>query len=120
MILDGTKTIESRLTRNARPPFGRLCPGDRIHFKRSAGPFFAEADVKQVLCVEIHQPTEIDRLAKQYNKHIGAPAEYWQSKRDTARYVTLAWLINVTPSTAEPAYQKRHMTAWYVLDDDPA
>ena len=112
MILDGRKRIESRLTKSPRPPYGRVTPGDTIHFKRSGGPFVAVACVRRVLTMEIESPSEIDRLAKRYNRWIGAPPTYWTDKRLGTRYVTLIWFDRVEPSTRRPDYTAQHMAAW--------
>ncbi len=118
MILDGRKRIESRLTVTPCPPFGLIKPGDRVHIKRSAGPFVARAVVSRVLMAEVHSPAEIDQIAKRYNRWIGAPESYWTEKRNSTRYVTLTWLRDVEPSTERPAYRTQHMKAWYVIDDE--
>jgi len=37
-ILAGTKTIESRLTKTAQPPYGKVVTGERLYLKASGGP----------------------------------------------------------------------------------
>lgn len=120
MILDGRKRIESRLTASPCPPFGLIKPGDRVHVKRSAGPFVAKAVVSRVLMAEVHSPSEVDQLAKRYNRWVGAPESYWAQKRHSTRYATLVWLCDVEPSTERPNYRTQHMKAWYVIDDADA
>ncbi len=116
LILTGRKVIEARLTRTDRPPFGCVCPGDRIHFKRSSGPFFAEAVAARVLMVDALTPKLISQLRQQYDQWICGDPTYWQNKRH-AQFATLIWLRDVVPSTFRPNYTTQNMRAWYVLED---
>lgn len=117
MVVEGRKRIESRLTAQARPPFGQVTPGDAVYIKRSGGPFVARAEASRVLMADRLTPEAVDQLAKRYNKWIGGTDEYWQAKRKSTRYATLVWLRNVQPTTLGPRYRVQHMRAWYVLDD---
>jgi len=47
-VVDGRKTIESRLTRNRVAPFGLVAPGDAIVFKLAGGPLRGAAVVDAV------------------------------------------------------------------------
>lgn len=116
-ILRGRKIIECRLTRTAMAPFGCITPGQRIYFKQSAGPFFATAVCDRVWMTDRLTPPEVDKLRRQFDRHI-LGGEFWDSRRDTARYGTLIWLRDVRPSTLRPVYKPQNMRAWYVLDDE--
>ncbi len=120
MLLDGSKRIESRFTRQAREPFDAATPGQMIYFKRSGGPFFAAARIARVLMVDRVTPEVMDELAERYGQWIGAPASYWRSKRDTTKFATLLWLEDVRPTRLGPSYRPQSMRAWYVLPDDAA
>ena len=48
-IIAGKKTIELRLTKTRTAPFGRICKGDQIYLKASAGPVMATAAVARIL-----------------------------------------------------------------------
>lgn len=115
-ILAGRKTIESRLTKTAQPPFEKIETGERLFLKASAGPFMATAIAGKVLCIGNLQPRDIDQLHKRYGRLIGGDDDYWQSKRDS-RYATLIELRDVEPIDVGPNYSPAHMKAWYVLDD---
>jgi hypothetical protein len=117
LILDGRKTIECRLTRQPRPPFGCIVPGQRVFFKRSAGPFFAAAIVDRLWTTDNLTPAGVDDLRKRFNDRIGGRADYWQARRN-CRYATLIWLRDVWPCTLSPRYRSQSMRAWYTLDDD--
>ena len=122
MVVDGRKRIESRLTRQCRPPFGAIAPGDVIYIKRSAGPFVARAEASRILMADRLTPDDVDELERRYHRWIGGDAAYWRRKRGHARYATLIWLRGVQLTTTGPAYRTQHMRAWYALGeaDDPA
>jgi len=119
-ILDGSKRIESRFTRTRQPPFGCVAPGDRLFFKRSAGPFVATAVVSRVLMLDALTPRRVDELAARYNRWIRGDDAFWRRKRNEARYGTLMWLRGVEPTDYRPPYRPQNMRAWYVLDNPPA
>ena len=115
--LDGQKTIESRLTKTAQPPFGKIKTGERLYLKASGGPFMATAVAGAVQSFDGLTPERIDKLREQHNDQIGGDDAYWQTKRDS-RFATLIELTEVEPIEIGPPYKKAHMKAWYVLDED--
>lgn len=117
LILDGRKIIESRLTRQSRPPFGRIKPGERIYIKQSGGLFAAVAVAHRVWMADDLTPADVDQIAKTHNRHICGPPDYWHEKRTNSRYATLIWLRDVQPTTQHPRYRPQNMRAWYTLDD---
>jgi hypothetical protein len=119
LILGGRKTIECRLTQQPREPFGVITPGERIWFKRSAGPFFAVAVVDRVWTTDNLTPELLSQLRRQFDKQIHGSDEYWSARRD-CRYATLIWLREVTPTTSHPRYKPQNMRAWYTLPDSAA
>lgn len=115
-ILAGRKTVESRLTKTAQPPHGRVQPGERLFLKASAGPFMATAVAGEVLSFNDMRPVDVDRLRKRYGKPIAGDDAYWRSKRDSP-FATLIELQEVEPIAVGPAYKVAYMKAWYVLDE---
>ncbi|MCC7146360.1 MAG: ASCH domain-containing protein [Phycisphaeraceae bacterium] len=116
LILAGRKTIESRLTRSKRPPFGCVAAGDVIYFKRSGGPYQAKAVVERVRYFSNLTPAGVRQIHRQFGSLIGGEPAYWQSK-STSRYATLIWLKNVQPVHAGPAIPSSGWQAWWVLKD---
>jgi len=119
-LLSGAKTIESRLSRTRRPPYGCVSPGDQIYFKTPGGPVAAVADVADVQCHSDLTPTRIGALKRDLNGQVLADDAYWESKTD-ARYATFLWLGRVRPienpsdsHTEAPAMNGR---AWICLND---
>ena len=59
LILAGEKTIECRLTRMAKPPFGVVKKGQRIYLKESSGPVRAVARAGKVISRQIDGPRDL-------------------------------------------------------------
>ncbi len=115
MILDGRKTVESRLTKTVQPPFGSIAPGERIFLKVSAGPFMATALAGNIDQHDKLTPSDIDRLRMRYDHAVCGNEDYWQAKRDS-RYAVFVELTAVEPIRVGPTYPKS-MRAWHVIDD---
>ncbi|MBX2853123.1 MAG: hypothetical protein KTR15_15420 [Phycisphaeraceae bacterium] len=115
-ILEGRKTIESRLTKAMQPPHGRVEPGERLFFKASGGPFMATALAGGVQLFEDLQAGGLKCLRKRYNKQIGGDDTYWELKKDS-RLATLIELKQAEPIDVGPKYKVAYMKAWYVLDE---
>ena len=115
-VLDGRKTIESRLSKVMGPPHGMVLPGERIYFKQSGGPFGATAVAAEVIDHDAVTPALVAEVERKYRPAIGGDDEYWQAKR-AAAYVTLIRLRDVEPMDVGPAFRAINMKAWYVLGD---
>ena len=112
-ILAGRKTIESRLTKTNRPPFGKIAPGDKLFFKISSGPVSATAGVKKMQQFDNLTPSKIDKIKLTYNDKILGSNEYWIEKRH-CKYGVLIWLEQV--ETIEPVrINKKDWRGWVVL-----
>ncbi len=115
LILAGRKTVESRLTRTAQPPYGRIVTGERIFLKASAGPFMATALAGQVEQHDGLTPGAIARLQSRHNHAVCGDPAYWKLKRDS-RFAVFIRLKQVEPIEVGPVYPKS-MRAWHVLDE---
>ncbi len=116
-ILDRQKTIESRLTKTAQPPFGKIKAGERLYLKATGGPFMATAVAGTVQSFDGLTPERIDKLREQHNHQIGGDDAFWRAKRDSL-FATLIELAEVEPIAIGPPYKKAYMKAWYVLEED--
>ena len=116
-ILDGRKTIESRLTKTMQPPHGKIMEGERLFLKASGGPFMATAIAGGVLSFTDLDPVAVQQLREQYDEPICGDDAYWDTKRDS-KYATLIELTKVEPIAVGPPYKVAYMKAWYVLDED--
>ena len=115
LILDGKKTIESRLTRNSPPPFDTINTGERIFLKASSGPFMATALAGRIEQYRDLQPSGILRLRVKYDRDVCGNDEYWDMKRDS-RFAVFVELRQVEPIEVGPVYPKS-MRAWHVVDE---
>lgn len=115
LILDGQKTVESRFTKTARPPYRCVRPGETIYFKASSGPYMAKAVAGRVVSHDNLTPTKVNTLRKQYNRSIRGDDEFWRSKR-TSRYATLIQIRDIERITTGPTLPPSHGLAWFVLD----
>jgi hypothetical protein len=115
MILDGRKTMESRLTRTPLPPYRMIEPGDRIFIKISSGPIAATALADKVRFYNDMTPRDVQTLRKRHDQDICGNDEYWAMKRDS-RYATLVRLRDVQATSEGP---RVHSTgrAWFVVDE---
>lgn len=114
LILQGSKTIESRLTRTACAPYRRIEPGDRIYFKESSGPYRAMAVAGEVLFHEGLTPVAVEALRRRHNEAIRGDEGYWARKRHS-RYATLIALRDVRAVATGPAIAPSRGIAWFVL-----
>lgn len=119
LVLAGRKTVECRLTRQARDPFDAIEPGERIYFKESAGPYRATALAEHVLCEGDLTPRRVGELRRDYNHLILGEADFWRRKR-ASRYATLIWLRDVEPTGTGPAIRPLQGVAWLRLAEEPA
>lgn len=94
-LLSGTKTLESRLGRDRRAPFGKVSPGDIIYIKPTGKRVIAKAIVRTVEEYEDLTPKDIIFLRESYDDRIMGGDHYWQTKSD-ANYATLISFTKVT------------------------
>ena len=119
LVLAGDKTVECRMTRQARAPYQMIEPGERIYLKQSAGPYRAAAVAEHVLFESDLTPKRLDEIRRDYNSLICGSDEHWQQKKDS-RFATLIWLGDVQPIDTGPAIRPLQGAAWMVLDEEPA
>ena len=115
LVLRGNKTIECRLTRTAKVPFGVVRQGERIHLKASSGPVLGTARAGRVIFKEIRDGADLAQIRRRYGKRICAADDFWQSA-DRARYCSLIFLEDVRAIRKSFRIRKRDMRAWVVLD----
>ena len=113
-ILCGQKTVESRLSRWARPPFRGVTEGDRIYFKRSGGGYAAVATAGRVWFFDGLDPAGVDRLRRRFGRRVGGDDAYWTGKR-RSRYATFVELAGVVPVGDGPAIPRSRGCAWFTV-----
>ena len=119
LVLEGAKTVECRLTKQAMAPFDAIETGERIYFKQSAGPYRARAIADHVLFECDLTPARIRQIKRDYNDVLCGDDAFWHWKRDS-RFCTLIWLKDVEPTDTGPAIRSLQGVAWLTLDEEPA
>ncbi len=115
-VLDGRKTVESRLTVQPRPPLGVIEAGERLFLKVSSGPFRATAVASAVREYRDLDPAGVRGLHAEWNDRVLGPTAYWQAKAGS-RFAVMVTLTRVEACEVGPAYRIEHMKAWYALPD---
>lgn len=113
-ILDGSKTVESRLMLTRRAPFGALRPGDLIYFKQSSGPFRLAAAAGEIEEHEGLSPARVAALQRRYGPEVGAPREYWRAKA-RARYAVFIRLRDIRTIARGPSIPPLNGRGWLCL-----
>ncbi len=111
LVLSGEKTIESRLTKTRRAPFGKIATGDTIYFKQSSGPIRAVATAGKVVTLTDLNPQRVCEIRDQYNDQIGGNRAAWE-RRMQSKYGTLIWIENVIPTGEGPVVPPLFGAAW--------
>lgn len=112
-ILDGSKTVESRLMKGRVQPFGCIEPGDTLFFKQSSGPVCAIGTAAAVKSFENLTSAKILEIKSKYNRYILGSDEYWESKSDSV-FCILTRIKSVKP--IGPVWiKKKDWRAWVVL-----
>lgn len=119
LILDGRKTIESRLTKSDLVPFNAIKPGDRIFIKQTSGPFVATAIAGQVHFFDKLTREKIAALKVRFNDAVCGDDAFWQWKRDS-NFATFIELTKVQPFAQGPKMKPSSGLAWFVLPDELA
>ena len=113
-ILSGAKIIESRLTKVACAPYGRILPGDLLYLKIAGGDVCATATAHAVYFEAALTPDRIRTLARSYAQDLCWHSGWLEHHLD-AKYCTLIWLADVRPFGPLP-YKQKGRSGWLVLD----
>ncbi|MGI9015423.1 MAG: ASCH domain-containing protein [Phycisphaerales bacterium] len=114
LIASGKKSVECRLTQQARAPYEQIEPGDRIYFKQSSGPYRLTAIADHVLFESELTPSRIREVKRDYNDLIQGEADFWKAKK-SSNYLSLIWLRDVEHIDTGPGIRPLQGLAWYVL-----
>lgn len=121
LILDGSKTIESRFTKVRCAPFGKVHEGDIVYLKESGGLVKGMFRVAEVETYENLTDGQIcDLFYKEYREQIFSsrsalmrrPPEKWL----TAKHATLIHISDPVTFDDPLPFPKRDPRAWVVLD----
>lgn len=112
-ILQGEKTLESRLSRNRIPPYGRLDVGDVVPMKKTGGDIVALFEAAAVEYIVLGQQMELGQLQARYNRRLCCDEAFWKVKQDS-RYATLIEIDHL--QRIQPLrFAKKGRQTWLVL-----
>ena len=92
-ILNGSKTIESRFSKNKITPYQKVSIGDTIYLKETGKDIIATFLVDRVVYFDNITPDIMKVIREKYGKFINASDDYWNLKNDT-NYGTLIYIKN--------------------------
>lgn len=113
-VLDGTKTIESRFTKRAGPPYQRVAAGDVVLLKKAGGRLLAVCRVSDAWFYELG-PAAWASVEDRFLTAMRVSREFLRDRR-SANYVSLMRLDDV--HQIEPLrVSKRDRRGWVVVHD---
>lgn len=113
-ILDGTKTVESRFSRNGCAPFERVSAGDVLLLKRQSGPIVGACSVSDVWNYRL-TPSTLEDIRLRFGSAIRPQQGFWEDQAD-AGFATLMRVRDVRP-LPKADIPKRDRRGWVVLRD---
>ena len=118
LILDGSKTIDSRLTKVRCAPYGKISEGDVVYMKESVGLVKGQFTASKIETYEDLTPEILHNINSQYHSEIFVDLgfEGFKAKWGTARYATLIHITNVRTYKNPFPFPKRDRRAWILLD----
>jgi adenylate kinase family enzyme len=111
-VLAGTKTVDSRFSKNRIAPYEYVEPGDIILIKQAGGPVTAVCSVERAWFYEIDNEI-FKKIKDQFGRLICASEEFWRSRRERS-YATLILLKDVRPVTPFEI-EKKDRRGWVTL-----
>jgi len=117
LVLDGTKTIESRFSLKRITPYHHVERGDVILLKASGGPIVGISQVAKAWFFEL-TPSTWTRIKKDFSTGICPMGPDFWKQRSNAAFASLFHLSNVKP--LEPlAFPKRDRRGWVTFQRKP-
>jgi len=118
LILDGRKTIDSRLSKVRCAPNGKISAGDVVYMKESGGFVKGQFIASKVDTYEDLTPEILRNINTQYHQEIFVDLGF-QGLRDKwsdSKYATLIHVSNVITYQKPFPYPRKGRTAWILLD----
>lgn len=113
-VLEGQKTVESRLGVTKQPPFGRVRRGDILLVKRCSGPIVALAHVSDVWYYEL-EGRGLQSVLERFGTSLCLEDGFIQAKASAA-FATLMRLSHVH-QLSDVKVNKRDRRGWVVLGE---
>jgi predicted transcriptional regulator len=114
LLLDGTKTIESRFGQRRSIPYERVAPGDVMLLKASSGPVVGISEIASAAYFDL-RTEPVRTIRRRFGKQIAADAEFWEHC-EGASYATLLDVRNARALPSPIACPKRDRRGWVIFD----
>ncbi|MDE0313871.1 MAG: ASCH domain-containing protein [Candidatus Poribacteria bacterium] len=130
LILDGHKTIETRISKVKLPPYEAVAVGDHVLMKQSGGPIKGAFEIEQI--ETYHADSNLDKLVfdevfRENARQIYGFQEVMYAHRDAlekkwceSKYATFIHVENVQRYDPDIPIKKTNRLAWVVLGDGTA
>lgn len=112
-IIQGTKTIESRFSKNLVPPYRNVQQGDVVALKRSSGAVVGLIEIGSVWFYELDRDV-VQQLRQQFGAALCAMDSKFWSERSEARVATLMQITRVL-RIPDCWIKKRDRRGWVVI-----
>lgn len=112
-MLEGKKTIESRISKKRIAPYKRINKDDIVVVKKSGGGVVAYFTIKEVKYIDLKE-VSINDVKDKYNKELFVSDEFWMEKEDSS-YATLMFIEKLVKLESFKI-NKKGMQTWIVLD----
>lgn len=112
-VLDGSKTVESRFSKNRIVPYHAVTPGEVVYFKKSGGKIVASATIQKVKYYTLTKSVR-EEIFTSFGEAIKISKEYIEQKVG-CRYCTLMWIKDVKEIVPPVCFEKKDQRAWIVL-----
>ncbi len=114
-ILQGSKTVECRLSQRRTIPFGLVEPGDMLWLKETSGPIRATAMVRSVQSIHPLDANTLNTLQARFSEPMQVDPLFFIQRR-LANFATFITLADVQPLTPFGIY-KQDRRAWVILSE---
>ena len=112
-MISGTKTIESRITKNKCIPYGKVEKDDLVLLKQTGGPVLAVFSVNKVYSYETRF-FSLDEIRKTYQKQLCIHDDWWERKKD-AGYATLLEIREIAALKPISLSLYKNRQSWIIL-----
>ncbi|MDE5888746.1 MAG: ASCH domain-containing protein [Bacilli bacterium] len=112
-MLEGKKTIESRISKKRIAPYHNINKDDIVVVKKSGGGVVAYFTIKDIKFIDLNK-VSIKEIEATYSKELCVSDEFWEQKKDSS-YATLMFIDKLVKVNSFKI-NKKGMQTWVVLD----
>jgi hypothetical protein len=119
LLIDSSKTVEVRLSRNRCAPYSTAQPGEQVLLKQQSGPYRALTTITKITRYDNLKPKDITALRRQYNDEVKAEKQFWTARSDAryAIFLMFSPLQLLSASCTLPPIPTMYGRGWLTLPD---